>query len=171
MRTRSVHRRGQDQPGGCCRSCQTGKGIESVVLENRSRDYIESASARGLIEHGRSDCWLRRRWARACSERECSTMVYIRLRRRFALHQFSRAVGKGPYHLRKQEVVRIDDRRLADVARSWFEASDVSVHEFAGQAHEIRLRQKARTKELARDFHRRLRRPLKCISGPSIQLM
>jgi p-hydroxybenzoate 3-monooxygenase len=72
-----------------------------------------------------------------------------------ALHyiNFRDLVGKGVTIYGQQEVVKdLIARRLADGGQILFEASDVSVHDFAGRAPKIRFRHGGRDLELACDF-------------------
>jgi p-hydroxybenzoate 3-monooxygenase len=72
-----------------------------------------------------------------------------------ALHyiNFRDLVGKGITIYGQQEVVKdLIARRLADGGQILFEASDVSVHDFAGRAPKIRFRHGGRDLELACDF-------------------
>ena len=66
---------------------------------------------------------------------------------------FRDLVGKGVTIYVQQEVVKdLIARRLADGGQILFEASDVSVHDFAGRAPKIRFRHGGRDLELACDF-------------------
>jgi p-hydroxybenzoate 3-monooxygenase len=129
-------------------------GIESVVLENRSRDYIESRIRAGLIEH----------WAR---DLLIETGLGERMQREGMFHHgvyfcfggelhhidFQELVGKGVTIYGQQEVVKdMVERRLADGGRILFEAADVSVHDFAGKTPKIRFRHDGEDQELVCDF-------------------
>jgi len=66
---------------------------------------------------------------------------------------FRELVGKGVTIYGQQEVVKdLIDRRLADGGQILFEASDVSVHDFAGKTPKIRFRHDGKDHELACDF-------------------
>jgi p-hydroxybenzoate 3-monooxygenase len=72
-----------------------------------------------------------------------------------ALHyiNFRDLVGKGVTIYGQQEVVKdLVARRLDDGGEILFEASDVSVHEFAGHSPKIRFRHGGEGQELACDF-------------------
>ena len=130
-------------------------GIDSVILENRSRDYIESRIRAGLIEH----------WAR---DLLIETGVGARMQREGMFHHgvyfcfggalhhidFRKLVGKGVTIYGQQEVVKdLVERRLADGGQILFEAADVSVHDFAGTGTpKIRFRHDGKDQELACDF-------------------
>jgi p-hydroxybenzoate 3-monooxygenase len=130
------------------------EGIQSVILENRSRDYVESRIRAGLIEQWASDLLV-------------ETGVGTRMRREGMFHDgvyfgfdgalhhinFRALVGKGVTVYGQQEVVKdLIERRLADGGQILFEASDVSVHDFAGGTPAIRFRHEGNDQELACDF-------------------
>jgi p-hydroxybenzoate 3-monooxygenase len=129
-------------------------GIESVILEARSRDYIESSIRAGVIEH----------WA---AELLDETGVGGRMRREGLIHEgihfsvggrlhridFKALVGKGITVYGQHEVVKdLIARRLADGGQILFEAEEVVVHDFAGAAPRIRFRHGGSEQELACDF-------------------
>jgi p-hydroxybenzoate 3-monooxygenase len=129
-------------------------GIESVVLENRNRDYIENRIRAGLIEQ----------WAR---DLLIETGVGERMQREGLAHDgihfcfggelhyinFRELVGKGVTIYGQQEVVKdLIARRLTDRGAILFEVGDVSVHELAGPAPKIRFRHQGRSHELSCDF-------------------
>lgn len=128
-------------------------GITSVVLENRSRDYIESRIRAGLLEQWASDLLV-------------DTGVGARMQREGMFHNgvffafggalhyvnFRELVGKGVTIYGQQEVVKdLVARRLADGAEILFEASDVSAHDLSG-APKIRFRHGGKEHELACEF-------------------
>ncbi len=130
------------------------EGVESVILENRSRDYIESRIRAGLIEQ----------WA---TDLLAETGVGERMRREAMFHNgihfcfadalhyinFRDLVGKGITIYGQQEVVKdLVARRLADGGQILFEVDDVSVHDFEGAAPKIRFRHEGRAQDLACDF-------------------
>jgi p-hydroxybenzoate 3-monooxygenase len=129
-------------------------GIESVVLEARSRDYVEGRIRAGVIEH----------WAAGLLD---ETGVGDRMRREGLLHEginfsfegglhridFKRLVGKDITVYGQHEVVKdLIARRLADGGKILFEVDDVTIHDFAGPAPRIRFRHGGRDQELACDF-------------------
>jgi p-hydroxybenzoate 3-monooxygenase len=129
-------------------------GIESVVLENRSRDYIESRIRAGLIEQWASDLLVEIGvGARMQREGMFHDGVYFGFGGALHYINFRELVGKGVTIYGQQEVVKdLIDRRLADGGQILFEASDVSVHDFAGKAPKIRFRHDGKDQELACDF-------------------
>jgi p-hydroxybenzoate 3-monooxygenase len=130
------------------------EGIASVILENRSRDYIESRIRAGLIEQWASDLLVETGvGARMQREGMFHDGVYFGFGG--ALHHinFRALVGKGVTIYGQQEVVKdLIERRLADGGQILFEATDVSVHDLAGHAPKIRFRHGGKEQELACDF-------------------
>jgi p-hydroxybenzoate 3-monooxygenase len=129
-------------------------GIESVVLENRSRDYIEGRIRAGLLEQWTTDLLI-------------ETGVGERMRREAMFHNgihfcfggalhyinFRELVGKGVTIYGQQEVVKdLVARRLADGGEILFEVDDVSIHDFAGAAPKIGFRRDGRPAQLDCDF-------------------
>src|ERR671931_1322676 len=130
------------------------EGVESVILENRSRDYIESRIRAGLLEQWASDL-LTQTGVGARMQREGMFHNGVHFAFGGALHyiNFRDLVGKGVTIYGQQEVVKdLIARRLADGGQILFEASDVSIHDFVGRAPKIRFRHDGRDGELACDF-------------------
>jgi p-hydroxybenzoate 3-monooxygenase len=130
------------------------EGIETVILENRSRAYIEGRIRAGLIEQ----------WAR---DLLIETGVGERLKRESLFHHglhlcfngalhridFQELVGKGVTVYGQQEVIKdLVARRLADGGQILFEAADVAVHDVAGGSPRITFKHAGRAQELACDF-------------------
>jgi p-hydroxybenzoate 3-monooxygenase len=131
------------------------EGIQSVILENRSRDYVESRIRAGLLEQWASDLLVDIGvGARMQREGMFHDGVYFAFGG--ALHHinFRALVGKGVTIYGQQEVVKdLIERRLADGGQILFEVADVSVHDFAGNGTpKIRFRHDGKDHELACDF-------------------
>jgi p-hydroxybenzoate 3-monooxygenase len=130
------------------------EGISSVILENRSRDYIESRIRAGLLEQWATDL-LVDTGVGARMQREAMFHNGVHFAFNGALHyiNFRDLVGKGVTIYGQQEVVKdLVARRLDDGGEILFEASDVSVHDFAGNTPRIRFRHGGKEQELACDF-------------------
>jgi p-hydroxybenzoate 3-monooxygenase len=130
------------------------EGIESVILEDRSRDYIESRIRAGLLEQWASDL-LTQTGVGARMQREGMFHNGVNFAFGGALHyiNFRDLVGKGVTIYGQQEVVKdLVARRLADGGEILFEVSDVSVHDLLGSAPKIRFRHGGQDRELACDF-------------------
>jgi p-hydroxybenzoate 3-monooxygenase len=130
------------------------QGIESVIIENRSRDYIENRIRAGLIEH----------WA---TELLTDVGVGDRMRREGALHdginigingelhriEFRALVGKRVTIYGQQEVVKdLVAQRLIDGGPLLFEVEGVSVHDLTSQRPKIRFTHEGRAQEIDCDF-------------------
>jgi p-hydroxybenzoate 3-monooxygenase len=130
------------------------EGIESVVLENRSRDYIESRIRAGLLEQWATDLLIETGvGARMQREGMFHNGVYFAFGG--ALHHinFRDLIGKGVTIYGQQEVVKdLVERRLADGGGILFEAADASVHDLSGGAPKIRFRHEGKNHVLACDF-------------------
>jgi p-hydroxybenzoate 3-monooxygenase len=128
-------------------------GIESVVLERHSREYVEARIRAGVIEHWAADLLVQ-------------TGVGERMQREGLLHggiyfsfndelrhiDFEALVGKGILVYGQHEVVKdLIARRLADGGQILFEVDEVSVEGLTG-APKIHFRHGGREQELDCDF-------------------
>ena len=129
-------------------------GIESIVLENRSRAYIESRIRAGLIEQWASDLLIETGVGERM-QREAMFHNGIYFCFNGALHyiDFRKLVGKGVTIYGQQEVIKdLVACRLADGGQILFEVGDVSVHDFTGAKPKVRFSHQGRAQELACDF-------------------
>jgi p-hydroxybenzoate 3-monooxygenase len=129
-------------------------GIESMVLENRSRIYIESRIRAGLIEQWASDLLIETGVGERM-QREGMFHGGVHFAFSGALHyvNFRELVEKGVTVYGQQEVVKdLVARRLADGGQILFEVADVSVHDFSGASPKIRFWHAGREQEIACDF-------------------
>ena len=114
-------------------------GIESVVVEARSRDYCEARARAGVLEHGTvailNDSGVGERMLREGLRHTGFAMHFHGQRHRIALDELTG--GKAITVYGQQEVVKdLISRRLADKGQVLFESTDVSVHEVeAEQPH------------------------------------
>ncbi|MGC2712308.1 MAG: 4-hydroxybenzoate 3-monooxygenase [Pseudolabrys sp.] len=130
------------------------QGIESIVIENRSRDYIENRIRAGLIEH----------WA---ADLLSDVGVGDRLQREGMLHwginvgingdlhriDFKALVNKRVTIYGQQEVVKdLVEQRLASSGPLLFEVDHVTVHDLKSQKPKIRFMHEGRAQELDCDF-------------------
>jgi p-hydroxybenzoate 3-monooxygenase len=129
-------------------------GIDSVVLENRSRHYIETRIRAGLIEQWASDLLIETGVGERM-QREAMFHNGVHFAFAGALHyiNFRELVGKGVTIYGQQEVVKdLIARRLGDGEQILFEVADVSVHDFGGTTPKIRFWHAEREQELSCDF-------------------
>jgi p-hydroxybenzoate 3-monooxygenase len=129
-------------------------GIDSVIIEDRSREYIEHRIRAGLLEQWVTDLLV-------------ELGVGDRMRREGMFHRgiflnfdgtlhhldFRDLIGKGVTIYGQQEVVKdLVARLLADGEQILFEVENVSIHEFTGERPKIRFRHQGVAKEIDCDF-------------------
>jgi len=129
-------------------------GIDSVIIEDRSREYIEHRIRAGLLEQWVTDLLV-------------ELGVGDRMRREGMFHRgiflnfdgtlhhldFRDLIGKGVTIYGQQEVVKdIVARLLADGQQLLFEVENVSIHDFTGDRPKIRFRHQGVAKEIDCDF-------------------
>jgi p-hydroxybenzoate 3-monooxygenase len=130
------------------------QGIESIIIENRSRDYIENRIRAGLIEHWAADLLV-------------DVNVGARLQREGMLHwginigingdlhriDFKELVDKRVTIYGQQEVVKdLVERRLSDGGPLLFEVDNVSVHDVTSERPKIHFTHEGKSQEIDCDF-------------------
>jgi p-hydroxybenzoate 3-monooxygenase len=130
------------------------QGISSIVVENRSRDYIENRIRAGLIEHWAADLIVDA-GAGARMQREGVLHWGINIGINGDLHRidFEALVGKRVTIYGQQEVVKdLVAQRLADGGPLLFEVDGVSVHDLTSRRPKIRFTHAGRAQEIDCDF-------------------
>jgi p-hydroxybenzoate 3-monooxygenase len=130
------------------------QGIESIIIENRSRDYIENRIRAGLIEHWAAD-FLTEVGVGERMQREGMLHWGINIGINGDLHRidFKALVGKRVTIYGQQEVVKdLVARRLTDGGPLLFEVDGVSVHDLTSQRPTIRFTHGGKAQEIACDF-------------------
>jgi p-hydroxybenzoate 3-monooxygenase len=131
------------------------RGIESVVVEARSRDYVEQRVRAGVLEQGTVDL-LVESGAGERLKREGIVRDSIELRfggRRYPLNLRELSGGRAYTIYAQQEIVKdLIGVRLAAGGRVLFDAADVSVRDFDTAAPRIRFRHDGAEVELQCDF-------------------
>jgi p-hydroxybenzoate 3-monooxygenase len=130
------------------------EGIESVILENRSREHIESRIRAGLIEQWASDLLVETGLGERM-QREGMFHNGVNFAFGGALHHinFRELVNKGVTIYGQQEVIKdLVARRLADGGQILFEVADVSVHDFSSKSPKIRFLHAGKEHEIVCDF-------------------
>ncbi len=125
-------------------------GIDSVIIENRSRDHIEHRIRAGLLEQWVADL-LVELGVGGRMQREGMFHRGIYLNFDGALHHldFRDLIGKGVTIYGQQEVVKdIVTRLIADGEKILFEVEDVSIHDFARGTPKIRFRHDGQAQEI-----------------------
>jgi p-hydroxybenzoate 3-monooxygenase len=131
------------------------QGIESVVVETRSRKYIEERVRAGLLEQGTVDLLIETGVGERL-KRECLTHhgIELRFNRRGHRIDFDALTGgKTVTIYAQQEVIKdLVAARLAAGLPLIFESSDVSVHGFHAANPSIRFRAAGEMQELQCDY-------------------
>ena len=130
-------------------------GIESVVLEARSRQYVEERLRAGLLEQGTVDLMVETGVGERL-KREALTHHGIELRfggRRHRIDLSGLTGGKTVTIYPQHEVIKdLIAARLAAGGQIVFEADDVSLHNLDSSAPTIRFRSGGTANELTCDF-------------------
>ena len=128
-------------------------GIESVVLERHSREYVEARIRAGVIEHWAADLLVETGVGeRMQREGLVHGGIYFSFNDELRHIDFEALVGKGILVYGQHEVVKdLIARRLADGGQILFDVDDVSVEGLTG-APKIRFRHGGREQELDCDF-------------------
>jgi len=131
------------------------QGFESVVVESRSRDYIEQRVRAGVLEQGTVDL-LTEAGVGERLRREAIVRDGIELRfggRRHPLNLRELSGGRAYTVYAQQEIVKdLVHARLAANGRILFEVAGVSVHDFDTAAPRIRFRKDGAEVDLRCDF-------------------
>lgn len=131
------------------------EGIDSVVVENRSRQYVEERVRAGVLEQGTVDLLTR-------------TGVGDRIKKEGLVHQgIELRFGGGGHRIDFQELTGgksitiyaqaevlkdLNNARIADGGKVLFEVADVSVHDITSAQPKIRYEKDGNEFELACDF-------------------
>ncbi|MGH6790404.1 MAG: 4-hydroxybenzoate 3-monooxygenase [Pseudolabrys sp.] len=129
-------------------------GIESVIIESRSRAYCENRIRAGLIEQWAHDMLIDV-GVGARMQREGLYHRGIKLNFGGSLHpiDFAELVGKGVIIYGQQEIVKdMIEARLAARQPILFEVEETSVHNIDGKKPKIRFRHDGKRQEIDCDF-------------------
>ncbi len=129
-------------------------GIESIIVENRSRAYCEARVRAGLMED-----WVTKLLtetgvgARMQREGLPHDGIYMTFNGELRHIDFYKLVGKRVTIYGQQEVVKdLIARRLADGGEIHFEVTDTSIQDFSTDKPKIRFRHQGRAKEIDCDI-------------------
>ncbi|MFN0108483.1 MAG: 4-hydroxybenzoate 3-monooxygenase [Blastocatellia bacterium] len=131
------------------------QGIDSIVIENRSRDYLENRIRAGVLEQGTVDTLNKsgvgERMTRQGLVHHSLELSFNGRRHRINLHELTG--GRAITVYGQQEVVKdLIKARLDADAPLYFEAEETSVDGFAGGAPKIRFRHNDEAYEIDCDF-------------------
>jgi p-hydroxybenzoate 3-monooxygenase len=131
------------------------QGIESVVLEHRSRAYVEQRVRAGVLEQGTVDLLnvldLGERMQREGLVHHGIYLQFAGERHRINMHELTG--GRAITVYGQQEVVKdLIAARLAQGAPILFETADVSLHDLDGQRPRLRFRHQGAQHELECDY-------------------
>ena len=129
-------------------------GIDTVVIERQSGDYVASRIRAGVLEQGTVDLLLRAMVGERLSGERLIHDGFVLGFAQGSLRVDLKGLVGGTVSIYGQTEVTKDlmDARAAAGARLVYEAGDVSVEGFGGNAPVVRYSQGARVHELACDF-------------------
>ena len=130
------------------------EGIESVIVENRSRRYTEERVRAGVLEQGTVDL-LRQAGVGERLQREGLVHHGVELRFEGRGHRIDMQAlaGRSITVYGQNEVVKdLADARLAAGGRIVYEAEAVRIHDFAGDRPRIRFHENGAAREVACEF-------------------
>ncbi len=131
------------------------EGIESVVLEDRTRSYVEERIRAGVIEHGAA-ALLEEAGVGTRLRREGLRHTGVNLHFNGANHRIDLADltdGKAVTVYGQHEVVKdLIAARLAAGGDVRFDVKDVSIHDFKGTAPELHFVEQGQPRKLVCDF-------------------
>lgn len=131
------------------------QGIEAVIIEARSRHYIEHRIRAGVLEQGTVDMMVETGVGeRLKREGLIHHGIHMRFNRReHRIDLYELTGGKAITIYAQQEVVKdLVSARLSYGGQIFFEATDVSVHGFDGQTPSIHFTADGASHELNCDF-------------------
>ena len=129
-------------------------GIESIVIEDKSRAYIEQRLRAGLLEQGSADILIETGVAeRLLRERMLHHGLYIKFNGELHRLDFQDLVGKSVMIYAQQELVKdLVAARLAYGAPIIFDVADVALHDLEGPRPRIRFTKDGRPQEIECDY-------------------
>jgi p-hydroxybenzoate 3-monooxygenase len=130
------------------------RGIDAVIVENRSRDYIEHRVRAGLLEQWVSDLMVEAGVGERM-QREAMFHDGIHLAFAGAAHHldFRALIGKGVTIYGQQEAVKdLVAKLLADGVPILFDVEDVGVHDIDSDRPRISFRKDGEAGEITCDF-------------------
>jgi len=129
-------------------------GIESIVIESKSRHYIENRLRAGQLEQGSADLMIETGVGeRLMRERLLHHGIYFKFSGQLHRIDFQELVGQSVMIYPQQEVVKdLVAARLAAGAPILFEAGDVAVDGLKGARPTIRFTETGKKREIECDY-------------------
>ena len=130
------------------------QGVDSVVLERRSQEYVQQRVRAGVLEQGTMDL-LREAGVGERMDREGDVHngVYLQFDDERLHIPFTELTGRSISVYGQQEVVKdLNERRRADGGKVYFEVSDLSVHDVTTEQPLVRFTHDGAEHELRADF-------------------
>jgi p-hydroxybenzoate 3-monooxygenase len=130
------------------------QGIESVILEDRSRAYVENRIRAGLLEQWATDLLIETGvGGRMQREGAFHNGVHFAFSDKLHFINFRELVGKGVTIYGQQEIVKdLIHHRLQWGGKIFFEVSDVSLHDLLSPHPKIRFRHDGAEHQIDCDF-------------------
>jgi p-hydroxybenzoate 3-monooxygenase len=130
------------------------QGIDSVIIEARTREYCEQRVRAGVLEQGTVDLLNQMQLGqRMMREGLIHEGVELRFKGRGHRIDFKDLTGRSITIYAQQEVVKdLIAARLESKGTILFEVEDVSVHDFDSSSPKIRFRNHGEPSEIACDF-------------------
>jgi p-hydroxybenzoate 3-monooxygenase len=130
------------------------KGIDSIVIEDKSRHYIEHRLRAGLLEQGSADLLIETGVAeRLLRERMLHEGLYIKFKSELHRLNFQDLVGKSVMIYAQQELVKdLVAARLGYGAPLFFEVADVSLHDLETARPRIAFTKEGQRQEIECDY-------------------
>ncbi len=130
------------------------RGIESVIVETRSRQYCEQRVRAGVLEQGTVDLLIEMGMGdRMNREGLIHDGVEFRFGGRGHRIDFKALTGHGITIYAQQEVVKdLIAARLKAGGQIWFEVDEASIHDIDSEKPKIRFRRDGEAQEMVCDF-------------------
>jgi p-hydroxybenzoate 3-monooxygenase len=130
------------------------EGIESIVIEDKSRQYIETRLRAGLLEQGSADLLINTGVGeRLLKERMYHKGLYIKFNGGMHRINFEDLVGKGVMIYAQQEVVKdLVAARLGYGAPITFEVKDVALRDLDTEKPSIKYTEAGSARSIECDF-------------------
>jgi len=130
------------------------EGIDAIVIEDKSRHYIEHRLRAGLLEQGSADLLIETGvGARLQKERMYHKGIYLKFNGRLHRIDFEALVGQGVMIYAQQEVIKdLVAARLEAGLPLYFEAGDVAVSDLKGARPKIRFTHQGKKQEIECDY-------------------